>query len=219
MSSKLHEHPELKAELSIIQIEALKWHQRLQEITYLEAGQHMRALNQLMWQVPSLVIIINGGLWYGLTMMNNHAAHFIFLFCLLFDFTSIITLYRLRKLIGDKIKIQSTIESSYNENILNEITKRMFKEYNAPLRNEKEKTQDLTAKQITNRTKIFDWIIKTSDGNYTVISCWTAALSFCIVINAIGAICPSLFLDNEPKKVKHEFFIDKPYVIMDTNKL
>lgn len=112
MSTTPEEQPELALELSLSQIEVIKWHQRLQEITYLEAGQHMRALNQLMWQAPSLVIIINGGLWYGLTMMSNFTAHFIFAFCLLFDLASIVTLYRLRKLISAKIDIQSSIEKA-----------------------------------------------------------------------------------------------------------
>ena len=54
-----------------LKIEAIRWYQKLQEITYLEAGQHMRALNQLMWQIPSFVIAVNGGLWYATTLANE----------------------------------------------------------------------------------------------------------------------------------------------------
>ena len=219
MASPIHEQPELKDELSISQIEALKWHQRLQEITYLEAGQHMRALNQLMWQVPSLVIIINGGLWYGLTMMSNFTAHFIFAFCLLFDLASIVTLYRLRKLIGTKIEIQSSIEKSYKKEILNEITNSIFKEKEIVIRAEKTELEPDGHHKKNTRTRTFEWIINKTDGSYTVISCWSLSLAFCIIINAIGVCSPSLFLDNEPKKIKHEFYIDKPYVIIDTNQI
>lgn len=219
MATTLHEQPELKDELSISQIEALKWHQRLQEITYLEAGQHMRALNQLMWQVPSLVIIINGGLWYGLTMMSNFTAHFIFAFCLIFDLASIVTLYRLRKLIGTKIDIQSSIEKCYNEEILNEITKSILKEKEIVTRAGNPEREPEGNNKKSKRTKVFEWIINKTDGSYTVISCWSLSLAFCILINAIGFVSPSLFLDNEPKKIKHEFYIDKPYVIIDTDQI
>ncbi len=37
-----------------LRIEAIRWHQKLQEIIYLEAGQHMRALNQLHVADPKL---------------------------------------------------------------------------------------------------------------------------------------------------------------------
>src|SRR3546814_15700834 len=36
-----------------------------EELSYLEAGQHLRSLNQQLWQVPSMVIAITGGIWYG----------------------------------------------------------------------------------------------------------------------------------------------------------
>lgn len=179
----------------------------------------MRALNQLMWQVPSLVIIINGGLWYGLTMMNNTAARFIFIFCLLFDLASIVTLYRLRKLIGTKIDIQSSIEKSYNEEILSKITKDILKEKEIVMKTENQQKKPEGNNKKSKRTRAFEWIINKTDGSYTVISCWSLSLAFCSLINAIGFFSPSLFLDNEPKKIKHEFYIDKPYVIIDTNQI
>ncbi|MEH5140584.1 hypothetical protein [Enterobacter cloacae] len=80
---------------NLSKIELIKWQQRIQEISYLEAGQHMRALNQLMWQVPSLVIVINGGLWYGTTLVSDLAARLIFFMITFFDILSVITLYRL----------------------------------------------------------------------------------------------------------------------------
>lgn len=219
MSTTPEEQPELALELSLSQIEVIKWHQRLQEITYLEAGQHMRALNQLMWQVPSLVIIINGGLWYGLTMMSNFTAHFIFAFCLLFDLASIVTLYRLRKLISAKIDIQSSIEKSYNEKILSNMTKGILKEKEMVMKTEKQPKEPEENHKKSKRTRVFEWMINKTDGSYTVISCWSLSLAFCSLINAIGVCSPALFLDNEPKKIKHEFYIDKPYVIIDTNQI
>lgn len=219
MPTTLQEQPELAPELNLSQIEVIRWHQRLQEIAYLEAGQHMRALNQLMWQVPSLVIIINGGLWYGLTMMSNFTAHFIFAFCLFFDLASIVTLYRLRKLIGAKIDIQSSIEKSYNDEILSKITKGILKEKEMVIKTEKRQKEPEGNHKKSKRTRVFEWIINKTDGSYTVISCWSLSLAFCSLINAIGVCSPSLFLDNEPKKIKHEFYIDKPYVIIDTNQI
>lgn len=219
MTTTHQEQPELIPELNLSQIEAIKWHQRLQEITYLEAGQHMRALNQLMWQVPSLVIIINGGLWYGLTMMSNFTAHFIFAFCLFFDSASIVTLYRLRKLISAKIEIQSSIEKSYNEKILNKMTKDILKEKEVIIKTEKDQKEPEENNKKSKRTRVFEWMINKTDGSYTVISCWSLSLAFCSLINAIGVCSPALFLDNEPKKIKHEFYIDKPYVIIDTNQI
>lgn len=61
-----------------IRLETIRWHQKLQEIIYLEAGQHMRALNQLMWQIPSFVIAVNGGLWYATTIANESSLWIIF---------------------------------------------------------------------------------------------------------------------------------------------
>ncbi|EPK2986585.1 hypothetical protein H2846_004546, partial [Escherichia coli] len=74
-----------------LRIEAIRWHQKLQEIIYLEAGQHMRALNQLMWQIPSFVIAVNGGLWYATTLANENSLWIIFLVLALFDATTIVT--------------------------------------------------------------------------------------------------------------------------------
>ena len=106
-----------------LKIEAIRWYQKLQEITYLEAGQHMRALNQLMWQIPSFVIAVNGGLWYATTLANESSLWIIFAVLALFDFTTMITLYRLRSLIGSKIALQKNIEDPSKNYILNEITR------------------------------------------------------------------------------------------------
>jgi hypothetical protein len=194
-----------------LKLEAIKWHQKIQELTYLEAGSHMRSLNQLMWQVPSLVVIINGGLWYGSTMMSIDAARVIFLFCAVFDTTSIITLYRLRGLIGDRIKIQANIEDLYHEGIFLEITQVAARSDQPP--ESKKKIKDGWSDHL------FNFIDGFSRGKYTVIGCWTIMLMCCLFINVVGVFFPSLYLDKEPQKIIHEYRIESPYVIIDTSKI
>ncbi|HCF1128981.1 TPA: hypothetical protein NH771_004737, partial [Pseudomonas aeruginosa] len=46
------------------ELELMKWKFKKEELSYLEAGQHLRSLNQQLWQVPSMVIAITGGIWY-----------------------------------------------------------------------------------------------------------------------------------------------------------
>lgn len=94
-----------------IRLETIRWHQKLQEIIYLEAGQHMRALNQLMWQIPSFVIAVNGGLWYATTIANESSLWIIFSVLALFDVTTIVSLYRLRYLIEMKIEKQKILKT------------------------------------------------------------------------------------------------------------
>ncbi|RAS14252.1 hypothetical protein DFO50_11167 [Microvirgula sp. AG722] len=91
-----------------LQLEKVKWVQRKQELAFLEAGQHMRALNQLMWQVPNIAMAITGGLWYGAA--NLHAQEprvWVFAFAALADCMTVITLWRLRHLIQKEIDKQS----------------------------------------------------------------------------------------------------------------
>lgn len=150
-----------------LKIEAIRWYQKLQEITYLEAGQHMRALNQLMWQIPSFVIAVNGGLWYATTLANESSLWIIFVVLALFDFTTIITLYRLRSLIDSKIALQKNIEDPSKNYILNEITRDAgFKLPSSP---------------------------DNKETGYIVVSCWAVMLIVCIFVNMAGAYHPNLF--------------------------
>lgn len=81
-------------------LEERKWLFKKLELQYLEAGQHLRSLNQLMWQVPSMVIAITGGLWYGSTTVDELQARTVVLwFAAVFSLLTIAIIWRLRGLI------------------------------------------------------------------------------------------------------------------------
>ena len=81
-------------------LEERKWQFKTLELKYLEAGQHLRSLNQLMWQVPSMVIAITGGLWYGATTVDELQARTVVLsFAAFFSVLTIVIIWRLRQLI------------------------------------------------------------------------------------------------------------------------
>ena len=88
----------------------LSWKQRKEELKFLEAGHHLRALNQLMWQVPSMSIAITGGLWYGTTLIDHTLARaLLFVFAALVNLLTIGIIWRLRNIISKHIFIQSKI--------------------------------------------------------------------------------------------------------------
>ncbi|HHA1388861.1 TPA: hypothetical protein ACOEBK_000723 [Enterobacter ludwigii] len=150
-----------------LKLETIRWHQKLQEITYLEAGQHMRALNQLMWQIPSFAIAVNGGLWYATTLANEKSLWIIFAVLAFFDITTIATIYRLRYLIGKKIEIQNNIEDPSKNMVLNKIS-------------------------IESGFPMVE-IQREPKKGYIVVSCWALMLLACFVINMYGAIHPNIF--------------------------
>ncbi len=81
-------------------LEERKWRFKTLELQYLEAGQHLRSLNQLMWQVPSMVIAITGGLWYGATTVDEFQARTVVLsFAAVFSVLTVVIIWRLRHLI------------------------------------------------------------------------------------------------------------------------
>ncbi|YBD11184.1 hypothetical protein ACCS15_22520 [Klebsiella pneumoniae] len=173
-----------------LKLEVIRWHQRLQEITYLEAGQHMRALNQLMWQIPSFVIAVNGGLWYVTTLANEKSLWIIFAILAFFDATTIITLFRLRSLIGAKINKQKEIEDPLNNPILTQISA----------------DTGFTLTPSSNPTGF----------SHIVICCWTAMLLACITVNMFGCFLPDIL--SKPsrstsykatiKKINSEYIIE-----------
>lgn len=95
-------------------LEAQKWRYRKAELAYLEAGQHMRSLNQIMWQVPSMAIAITGGIWYGVTTLEDGTPKILALcFAGLFDLLTVPVVLRIRWVVGDHIKKQASfIQSS-----------------------------------------------------------------------------------------------------------
>ena len=103
---------QLKHQLAL-EIEEKKWSYRKQELQFLEAGQHLRALNQIMWQVPGMAIAITGGIWYGATLVTSDLARQAALgFVGLADLLTIPIIYRLRSLIGDEIDRQKSFAST-----------------------------------------------------------------------------------------------------------
>lgn len=94
-------------------LEAQKWRYRQQEIQYLEAGQHLRSLNQLMWQVPGMAIAITGGLWYGAANVAAEAPKaWVLGFVALVDLLTVVTLWRIRFIIGKRIDEQRNFTDS-----------------------------------------------------------------------------------------------------------
>lgn len=88
-------------------LEAKKWEYRKKELQFLEAGQHQRALNQLMWQVPGMAIAITGGLWYGATTIDTESPRaWVFGFTAVVDVLTVVILWRLRSLIDVHIEHQ-----------------------------------------------------------------------------------------------------------------
>lgn len=165
-----------------LRIEAIRWHQKLQEIIYLEAGQHMRALNQLMWQIPSFVIAVNGGLWYATTLANENSLWIIFLVLALFDATTIVTLFRLRHLIGAKIIKQKEIEDPLNNPVLKEISLNCGFKLNPHIQKKQK--------------------------SYIVVFCWTIMLLACLTVNVFGCFSPTL-LSKQNKEQSYRAIIKK----------
>jgi hypothetical protein len=179
------------------QLEAVKWHQKIQEITYLEAGQHLRSLNQLMWQIPSFVIAINGGLWYGATLLNFNAVWIFLLLIFFFDIVTIITLFRIRGLLDIRIKQQTGIENSFRNDVFDFVNKSI-----QPQPQLQQNSQSATGK--TCRESIFNCISGFSNANYTVITCWSLLLLFCAVFSLAGVFIPEWFLGGKEESTKYE---------------
>lgn len=103
------------------ELEHLKWKLRKEELTYLEAGQHLRSLNQQLWQVPGMVIAITGGIWYGAISMPSGAPKaFAFIFAAFVNFLTIPVIWRLRKIIQIQIDIQIAF-SEFKKGKLNKV--------------------------------------------------------------------------------------------------
>lgn len=175
-----------------LKLETIRWHQKLQEITYLEAGQHMRALNQLMWQIPSFVIAVNGGLWYATTLANEKSLWIIFALLAFFDATTILTLIRLRSLIESNIEKQKTIADPANNPILSQISSE------------------------SGFTLIPPPPITGSSYKYIVVGCWTLMLLACIMVNLFGCFSPNMLSKPSQstsykatiKKINSEYIIE-----------
>jgi len=110
--SKLAIHLEVrKHELTLAREDASR-SARLAEVIYLEAGQHMRSLNALFWQIPGLAIAVTGGLWFGAsTLMDPAARRLVLSFTALADFLLIFVLFRMRYLFQLSLGFQLAYEA------------------------------------------------------------------------------------------------------------
>ena len=89
------------------ELEQIKWQFKKEELSYLEAGQHLRSLNQQLWQVPSMVIAITGGIWYGAASISGDMAKVLALsFAATVSILTIPIIVRLRQLIKKHINLQ-----------------------------------------------------------------------------------------------------------------
>ncbi|WP_232096640.1 hypothetical protein [Serratia ureilytica] len=127
----------------------------------------MRALNQLMWQIPSFIIAVNGGLWYATTLANDSSLWIIFSVLAICDISTIIILFRLRWLIGKKIEVQSGIENPYNNVVLRQVSSDVG--------------IDLSPDK------------SSETSSHIVVCCWLFMLIPCVLINVAGAFNPALF--------------------------
>lgn len=96
-----------------LELEEKKWGYRKLELQYLEAGQHLRSLNQLMWQVPSMAIATTGGLWYGATTVEFDITRtWVLVFTAIINFLTIPILLRIRSVIEKHISFQVEFSDS-----------------------------------------------------------------------------------------------------------
>lgn len=93
-------------------LEAEKWAYKKQELVFIEAGQHIRALNVTLWQVPSMAIAITGGLWYGISLFDHATVKIAaLLFTSLVDLVTIRIIWRLRSVMSDYLVAQLSFQS------------------------------------------------------------------------------------------------------------
>lgn len=89
------------------ELELMRWRFKKEELSYLEAGQHLRSLNLQLWQVPSMVIAITGGIWYGAASVSADMPKMLaLLFAAAVNVLTIPIVIRLRQLVQKHIKIQ-----------------------------------------------------------------------------------------------------------------
>lgn len=89
------------------ELELIRWRFKKEELSYLEAGQHLRSLNLQLWQVPSMVIAITGGIWYGAASVSADMPKMLaLLFAAAVNVLTIPIIIRLRQLIKKHINAQ-----------------------------------------------------------------------------------------------------------------
>lgn len=103
---------ELEKHRMNLDLEAQKWEYKKQEVVFVEAGQHIRALNVILWQVPSMAIAITGGLWYGISLFDHEAVKIAALiFTSLVDLVTVRIIWRLRSVMNGYLTAQLSFQS------------------------------------------------------------------------------------------------------------
>lgn len=96
------------------ELEQIKWQFKKEELSYLEAGQHLRSLNVQLWQVPSMVIAITGGIWFGAASISGDLPKVLALsFTAAVNLLTIPIIIRLRQL----IKIHINLQLAFNKQV------------------------------------------------------------------------------------------------------
>lgn len=103
---------ELEKHRMSVALEAQKWEYKKQELVFVEAGHHIRALNVTLWQVPSMAIAITGGLWYGISLFDHEAVKIAALtFTSLVDLVTVRIIWRLRSVMSGYLAAQLSFQS------------------------------------------------------------------------------------------------------------
>jgi hypothetical protein len=97
-------------------LEAEKWVFKKEELIFVEAGQHIRALNAILWQVPSMAIAITGGLWYGVSLFDHGTVKIAALiFTSLVDIITVLIIWRLRSVMDEYIVTQRSFQPNVTQ--------------------------------------------------------------------------------------------------------
>lgn len=103
---------ELEKHQMNLALEAKKWEYKKQELAFVEAGQHIRSLNVILWQVPSMAIAITGGLWYGISLFDQEAVKIAALILTsLVDLVTVRIIWRLRAVMSKYLTAQLSFQS------------------------------------------------------------------------------------------------------------
>ncbi len=77
------------------------------KVAYEQNAQHLRSLNQFLWQVPTIAITLTGGLWYGVTTINAiFVREGLLAFASLSDLLLVVVVLRIRFLFGQYLAAQ-----------------------------------------------------------------------------------------------------------------
>lgn len=94
---------------------ALKEKFERDKAAYDQNAQHIRALNQFLWQVPTIAITLTGGLWYGVTKIDNHVVQTCLLsFGAIGDILFCLVVVRVRFLFSQYLEIQKIFNLDFN---------------------------------------------------------------------------------------------------------